>query len=736
VSWLVTTTYDVGAFGVTALLVALAVLARRWEVARDIGLSVIGAAASSVVLMLALGTGGGRSSPPTFNGYDVHFPVLQIAIFMGVATAALPYLARGVQRVIEGFVALVALAGVVGGHGLPINVLGSLAIGWGTTAAVHLVFGSPLGLPSTADVAALLRQFGIRTDDVGPWPYQTWGVAQYWATRDRGRSHPVRYQISVHGRDAIDARLLAKLGRFLFYRDSGPTLTFTRLQEVEREAYLILWAGRAGVRVPEVVSVGTAGPSRDAVLICRSPDGSPLREVAGDDVSDAVANDLFAELRRLRAAGIAHGAISGRTIFVDRVAETTTLIDFRNAVSNADQELFDRDVASAMAAQALVMGPDRAAAAAEGCLTAEDMIGALRHLRRVGLDPALASELRGKKELLEALRTKAAEAKGVDIPELAEPRRISWPTLVLVVGSLIGGWALIGTLLNVLNAFDTIVGASWGWVVLAFFLAQLAFVASAVQDLGSVSGALPFGPVLGLEVANSFTALAGGAPAKFATRVRFFQQRGYEPSLAVSSGAVVSAVSWVVKGVLLLIAIPLAWSSIDVDVSPTGGGNTQLVWTLLALVLGVGVLSGLALAIPRFRRLAASRLLPRVSRIWHEVRDVVRTPNKLIRLAGGSLGTELAVALALSASLRAFGDHLSLATLILVISLAAMFGGVSPVPGGMGVVEAGLILGLTAAGISEVDATAAVFIQRLFSSYLPPIWGWVTLIWMRRREYV
>ena len=31
---------------------------------------------------------------------------------------------------------------------------------------------------------------------------------------------------------------------------------------------------------------------------------------------------------------------------------------------------------------------------------------------------------------------------------------------------------------------------------------------------------------------------------------------------------------------------------------------------------------------------------------------------------------------------------------------------------------------------------AAVFIQRLFTAYLPPIWGWVTLAWMRRREYV
>ena len=25
---------------------------------------------------------------------------------------------------------------------------------------------------------------------------------------------------------------------------------------------------------------------------------------------------------------------------------------------------------------------------------------------------------------------------------------------------------------------------------------------------------------------------------------------------------------------------------------------------------------------------------------------------------------------------------------------------------------------------------------RVFSSYLPPIWGWATLIWMRKREYL
>jgi uncharacterized membrane protein len=44
--------------------------------------------------------------------------------------------------------------------------------------------------------------------------------------------------------------------------------------------------------------------------------------------------------------------------------------------------------------------------------------------------------------------------------------------------------------------------------------------------------------------------------------------------------------------------------------------------------------------------------------------------------------------------------------------------------------------GVTSAGVPQDQAVAAVFIQRLFTAYLPPIWGYVTLAWMRRREYV
>ena len=241
---------------------------------------------------------------------------------------------------------------------------------------------------------------------------------------------------------------------------------------------------------------------------------------------------------------------------------------------------------------------------------------------------------------------------------------------------------------------------------------------------------------MAVEFANAFSALAGGTPAVFATRVRFYQQQGYDATVALSSGAIMTTVSWIAITVLFLVSLPFAWGSIHFEVTPESGGNSKLVWIILAVVVAVAVAVGLLLAVPRLRRLAAGKARPKIRDILGNLKAVAASPLKLALLAGGSFGSELLVAMALSVSLRAFGDHLRLPVLIVVITLAGIIGGISPSPGGMGVVEAGLILGLTAAGVTEADATAAVFIQRLFTSYLPPIWGWATLVWMRKREYL
>jgi uncharacterized membrane protein YbhN (UPF0104 family) len=737
ITWLVTVVYDLGSFGVMIALLALALIARRWVIARDIALSAAGAAAVSGILTIFLGSHGGRPIGIEVHGYVVRFPVLQIALFMAVTTAALPYLSRGLQRLIEVFIAVVALATVVGGHGLPLNVLGSLAIGWGTTAIVRLIFGSPLGLPSAEDVRELLEELRIQARDVRAATRQVWGVASYRATEIcQGDSPGRRIGIEVYGRDAADAKLLTKAGRFLLYRDSGPSLTLTRLQQVEHEAFLTLQAGQAGVAVPKIIDAGTAGPSGDALLVSGLPAGTMLSEADAAEIGDGTLDDLYRQLLTLRRARIAHGAISGDAIVVDAVTQTAVLQDFRNAMSNASPDQLNRDLAGAIAATAAAVGAERAAESAARCLSAEALAGALQHLRKAGLDPALTRSLRGKRGLLEDVRQRAARAKSIEVPKLIEPRRVSWPTLIMVIGTLIGGWALIGVLIDVSKSFDTVIGADWLWVIVAFLLAQLVYVASAVEALGSVAGVLPFGRAVAVEFANSFSALAGGTAAVFATRVRFFQQQGYDASVALSSGAIMATSSWTAIAVLTLCSLPFAWGSLDLEVTPQSGGDSKLVWIILAVVVLVAVVAGLALAVPRLRRMASEMLRPKLRDIWGNLREVASTPRKLALLVGGSFGQELLVAMTLSVSLRAFDDHLRLPVLIVVITLAGIIGGISPSPGGMGVVEAGMILGLTAAGVPEADATAAVFIQRLFTSYLPPIWGWFTLVWMRKREYL
>ena len=74
ITWLVTVVYQAGSFGVVIVLVGLALLARRWEIARDIGLSAAGTAAVSGILIALLGSRGGRPGGIVIDGYYMSFP--------------------------------------------------------------------------------------------------------------------------------------------------------------------------------------------------------------------------------------------------------------------------------------------------------------------------------------------------------------------------------------------------------------------------------------------------------------------------------------------------------------------------------------------------------------------------------------------------------------------------------------------------------------------------------------
>src|SRR5215469_742858 len=60
ITWLVTVVYQAGSFGIVVVSVGLALLARRWEMVRDILVSAAIAAAVSGILFLLVGSRGGR----------------------------------------------------------------------------------------------------------------------------------------------------------------------------------------------------------------------------------------------------------------------------------------------------------------------------------------------------------------------------------------------------------------------------------------------------------------------------------------------------------------------------------------------------------------------------------------------------------------------------------------------------------------------------------------------------
>ena len=96
------------------------------------------------------------------------------------------------------------------------------------------------------------------------------------------------------GRDATDARLFAKVWRFIWYKDSEPKLSLTREHQVEHEAYVVLLAGRTGARVPDLVAAGLAGWRDDALHLVRNPAGVRLADVEPERQTDAALDDPWA----------------------------------------------------------------------------------------------------------------------------------------------------------------------------------------------------------------------------------------------------------------------------------------------------------------------------------------------------------------------------------------------------------------------------------------------------------
>jgi uncharacterized membrane protein YbhN (UPF0104 family) len=103
---------------------------------------------------------------------------------------------------------------------------------------------------------------------------------------------------------------------------------------------------------------------------------------------------------------------------------------------------------------------------------------------------------------------------------------------------------------------------------------------------------------------------------------------------------------------------------------------------------------------------------------------------------GGTLASELLVALALGATCLAYGVHLNIAQLLFVNTAASVLSDLIPVPGGIGAAEATFSATLIALGVDHSTAFAIAITQRLCTFYLPPIGGFFSLRWLSHNGYL
>ncbi len=712
-------------FGLLALAVVIVVdvlVRRRWALVRDLLVALVGVVGLASVLSRVVESDWSPVAGHALSRWG--YPEPRLACTTAVVVVVGPELVRPVRVLVGSLVPFAALGAVVLGAALPTDALGALALGLGVGALVRLAFGTVAGVPPAEDVRRALTTLGVEVADLRASVRQRIGAAEYVGHDARGRPLKVR----VLGRDAQDTQRLARRWRALAYRDPPRSVADGRLEQVEHEALATLMAAQSGVRVPEVVTAAL-GPDGDAVVATTQPDIEPLECSSPDQVSDDTLEDLWRQVARLHAAGISHGRLNAGNVLV--LDDGPMLVDLSAATLGAPQSALDIDVAELLVACTVLVGPERALGRAMNAGWGDAVGRALPYLQRAALTPHLRDLARAHEVGLKQLRAAAAAATGREASEVAPMRRIRLKDLLLTAALIFAAYLLITQLAAI--GFGTIAHelgeANPAWLILGLLLAQCTFIASGISVRGAVATPLALLPCVVLQSAIKFINLTVPSSAgRIGMNLRFLQRMGTPAPEAVAAGAIDDASETIVQAALFLVTIPLVHVEVDTGQFHGRPDSRLLIAIAVALVVSAVVI----LAVPTLRAKVIPTVRSALSGLW----SVIRTRRKRLELFGGNVGSELIYALALGATCLAYGVDLNLAQLVFINTAASVLSSLIPVPGGIGAAEATLSAGLIAMGVDKSTAFAIAITQRLWTFYLPPIWGYLSLRWLTRKGYV
>ena len=702
------------------------IVKKNW---RLLGLYFVTTATTTVTFVLLEGWIDERAPEPAQRVHELPewFTDLHpawVASFAAALVVSTPWMSRRWRRVAWLLLALVVPMRFLLGVDVPTGLLFAMAGGWLIGSLVVLAGGAPQRNPSADDVVRGLDEGGVHLASLKRAGVDARGSTPYFGIDTDGSG----LFIKVLGADERDADLLFRVYRWFRLSGVGDERPFSSLRRtVEHEALVSMTAERSGLVTPPVRAVVEL-PDRSMALVYKRIDGHSLDEVPDAQITPELLAGVWREVQELRAARIAHRDLRLANVF-DTADGRPMLIDFGFGEISASSTLLDQDVCELLCSTATVVGAEPAVSLAIGGLGSEAVARATPRIQALALSGATQTAMKHHKGLLDEVREQVAAQTGVEAPPLAKLQRIRPRTLVMTALLFFAVWFLIPQLTELPRIMVQIREADWNWAILALGFSMLTYLGAALSLSSSVSPRLSVRATTWVTLAGSFVNRV--TPAKVgavALNLRYLQKQGFETAVAGASVGLYQLVGTVTHLSLLLVFGVIARNTVSpADLLPKG--------TVLLIAAAVILTTiGLALGLPKIRRMITAFLRPQMKKVGESLLELLRHPIRLVVMVFGSAILTLSYIGALWASIQAFGGGgISLAGIAVVFLAGASLAAAAPTPGGIGAVEAALIAGLTAIGLASAIAVPAVFLYRLATFWVPILPGWLGFHVLQRR---
>lgn len=606
---------------------------------------------------------------------------------------------------------------------VPARSLVGLAVGWVVGALVVLVVGTPaLEVPLDAAVRAMAkaglvvsRLTVVRPAGRGPLILSADG------DDDSGRTALVE----LYGPHQRSGGALRQLWGKLKLRDTetAPLVTSMR-RAVEHRALMTIAIGDAGLA--NTATVALAPLDRGWMLHSHQPArGTPIDRCA----ATTPVVRLWEALRILNDRQIAHGDLRSQHITVDDGA--VLFGSFGSAEYGATDAQLQSDIAQLLVTASALYDPKSAVRAAIEVFGADTILSASRRLTKVAVPRFIRRSVPDAGTVISAARAEVKRQTGADQIKPQTITRFTRSQMIQLVlfGALVYvAYPFISTAPTFFSELKT---ANWSWALVGLLVSALTYVGAAAALWACADGMVNFWTLSIAQVANTFAATTTPAGVGgLALSTRFLQKSGLSAMRATAAVALQQSVQVIAHIALLVVFSAAAGASMNLSHFVPSA-------TLLYLIAGVALgIIGTFLFVPTLRRWLSTEVRPKLNEVVGDLVKLAREPRRLALILLGCAGTTLGAALALWASIEAFGGGTTFVAVTVVTMVGGTLASAAPTPGGVGAVEAALIGGLAAFGVPAAIGVPSVLLYRMLTCWLPVFVGWPVMRWLTTNEMI